>query len=410
MQLIPIATHSRALACVATLLASNLAGAATLTAATCARADVSAKLASAVPGDTIRVPAGTCNWSGDVSISGVQLVGAGNSTSGTIITAGKVNITKHSSQYTRLSGFRFSGTDQHISAGGSASAKPYVIDNNYVRSDVSGLAIQLRANGGLVHHNDFFAVNPTSNDIFNIPTDEDWSQAPSLGADDASGERNIYIEDNTFTNISETGPDGDMGARLVIRGNTYVDSSIVFHGGYPADSSPNGGTRHFEVYNNRFQRVSNNIGVNKWIWVRGATGVIANNVMDRADSPDGSSYPNKHELLLTVGCPSGYPVQYQVGQALRTPEAIPSRPLAIFGNSGAGTSDANFITIRGSETAGPSCASPSTYIQQGRDYVLGNTWGWRPYTYPHPLQSIQAGAASLPAGATLPAPGNLIVR
>lgn len=386
------------------------ASAATLSAPTCSRADVLAKLASASPGDTLLVPAGSCNWSGGISISGVQLVGAGSSTSGTVITAGMVNLTKHSSQYTRLSGFRFTGADQHISAGGSGSAKPYIIDRNYIRSDVSGPAIQLTANGGLVHHNEFFAVNPTSEDVFNIPTGEDWSQGPTIGADDTAGERNIYLEDNTFTNIAETGPDGDIGARIVIRGNTYVDSSIVFHGGYPTDSSPNGGTRHFEVYNNRFQRVSNSIPINKWIWVRGASGVIANNVIDRADSPDGFSYPNKKEILLTVGCPTGYPVQYQVGQSLRAPEASPSRPLAIFGNSGAGTSDANFISVQGSETAGPPCGSPNSYIQQGRDYVLSNAWGWRPYVYPHPLQNIQAGAGPAPTATALPAPGNLSVR
>ena len=382
--------------------------AATLTASSCSRADVSAAIASASAGDTVRVPAGNCSWSGGLSISGIQLVGAGSATSGTVITSGQVTLNKHGSQYTRLSGFRFSGTDSHIVAGGSAGGKPYIVDNNYVRSDVSGRAIQLTANGGLVHHNEFFASSWTNADVFNVPTGEDWSQGPTLGADDTTGERNIYLEDNTFTNITETAPDGDVGARLVIRRNTYVDSSIVFHGGYPTDSSPNGGTRHFEVYNNTFRRSANNVSINKWVWVRGSTGVIANNVMDRADSPDGSTYPNKVEILLTVGCPTGYPVQYQVGQSSRTPESSPSRPLAIFGNTGGGTSDSNFISIAGSSTAGPSCGNAGSYIQQGRDFVMSNTWGWRPYTYPHPLQSVQAGAPAAPQ--SLAPPSNLRVQ
>ena len=179
-------------------------------------------------------------------------------------------MTKHSNAITRLSGFRFTGTDAHINAGGSATAKPYIIDNNYIRSDVSGRAVHLSANGGLLHHNQFTAVNWTNQDVVNIQTGENWSQAPTFGTRDTSGERNIYFEDNTFTNIAETMPDGDVGSRLVIRHNTYVDSSIVIHGGYPTDSSPNGGTRHFEIYSNTFNRVSNSIPLNKWVWVRGS--------------------------------------------------------------------------------------------------------------------------------------------
>jgi hypothetical protein len=81
-----------------------------------------------------------------------------------------------------------------------------------------------------------------------------------------------------------------------------------------------------------------------------------------------------------------------VGQSTQTPQNPPSRPLLIFGNTGAGTGDANFVTVNSSDTAGGSCGSPNSYIQPGRDYVTSNTWGWRPYTYPHPLQNIGAGA------------------
>lgn len=400
----------RVIACTAGLLVTAHAGAASRTAASCSRTDVLASITASSPGDTVFVPAGSCSWSGGLSISGIQLVGAGSSTSGTVITAGTATLTKHTSQYTRISGFRFTGSDTHIATGGSASAKPYIIDRNYLGSDVSGRVIHLNANGGVVHHNEFKAVQWTLSDIFNIAV-EDWSQPPTIGTDDTTGERNIYLEDNIFTNVVETAPDGDSGARLVIRGNTYNDSSIVFHGGYPTDSSANGGIRHFEVYNNTFRRINNNTNLNKWVWVRGGTGVIANNVMDRADSPDGFTYPNKAEIKLTVGCPTPYPVQYQVGQVYMTPESRPSKPLAIFGNTGAGATDSNSLQIEGSTTAGPSCASPGSYIQLGRDYVLSNTWGWRPYAYPHPLQSVQAGAAAAPvSGATLPAPGGLTVQ
>ena len=50
---------------------------------------------------------------------------------------------------------------------------------------------------------------------------------------------------------------GEHYPRLVIRHNTYVDSSIVFHSGAPNDTSMNG-TRQYEIYNNTFSRVNIN--------------------------------------------------------------------------------------------------------------------------------------------------------
>ena len=377
---------------IALLLASGYlasAQAATINVPSCLLADVQAAVTRAAAGDTIQIAAGSCAWSGSISISGITLSGAGNSTAGTVITGGMVRLTKHSTRPTQLTGFRFTGTDQHFDVGGSPSGKPFIIANNYFRADVSSKLGTITTNGGLIHHNEFNAATPTNRDVFNIVTSENWSGAPTFGTQDSNGERNIYFEDNVFRGILETMPDGDAGSRLVIRYNRFIDSSIVFHGGQPTDSSPNGGTRQFEVYNNTFERVSNSAAINKWIWVRGSTGVIANNTMARAESPDGSSYPNKHEIFLTVGCPTGYPVQYQVGQSNVSPESPPSHPLAIFGNTGPGTSDSNFIDVDGSDTAGPSCATPNNYIQQGRDFVLSNSWGWTPYVYPHPLQSGQ---------------------
>jgi hypothetical protein len=342
------------------------------------------------------------------------LVGAGKSPSGTVITGGAVSVTKHATQYTRVSGFRFTGADRHVTVGGTPSSKPFVIDNNYFFTNGgngSNSMVGITVNGGLLHHNDFTAFSGTAADVFNIITAEDWSQAPTLGNADSTGERNIYFEDNVFTNILETGPDGDAGGRFVIRYNTYVDSSIVFHGGSPTDSSPRGGTRQFEVYNNTFDRVSNAFAINKWIWVRGSSGVIANNNMEPAESPDGFSYPNKSEIRLTLACPSGYPVQYQVGQSNQTPESSPSRPLLIFGNTGAGATDEDFVDVLSSNTAGGSCSSPNDYIKLNRDYFLTNRWGWTPYTYPHPLQNLTGSGAGSGSGSNLPsAPTNLRIE
>lgn len=375
-------------------------------AASCNSTDVQTAINSAVPGDTVIVPAGAaCNWSAGLSISGISLIGAGKSTSGTVITAGTVTMTKHATQLTRLSGFRFTGADVHVSVSGNASSRAYIIDTNYFYSNGTSTFVTLNANGGLLHHNDFFT--PVSSgpgaDIFAVHPNEDWSQATTFGTADrqgpSGGERNIYFENNTFTNILETAPDGDQGARLVIRYNTYTDSSIVFHAGGPLNDTSTYGTRQFEIYNNTFSRVSNTEPLNKWVWARGSSGVIANNVMDKADSPDGSSYGGKIEIRLGIGCSGlpSWPIQHQIGQTVE-PATPPVQPLLIFGNTGAGTTDSNFIVVNENGTGGSSnydCSSPGTYVQAGRDYMTSNTWGWTPFTYPHPLAGL--GTSSLPA-------------
>jgi hypothetical protein len=373
--------------------------AATINAASCSRADVASAISSASPGDIVHVPAGTCSWSGGLSISGIQLVGAGKSTSGTVITGGSVSMNKHSSQYTRVSGFRFTASGPHINVGGSASARMYIIDNNYFFTSGS-IFLGIGPNGGLLHHNEFFTPPSSSGgpDALPIHPNEDWSQATTFGMADTQGpqggERNIYFEDNTFTNILETAPDGDQGARLVIRYNTYVDSSIVFHSGSPNDTSIHG-TRQFEVYNNTFRRVTCNDNLNKWIWVRGGSGVIANNQMDEINT---SCFGSKVELRLGVGCPTSYPVPHQIGQTSASPQSPPPQPLLIFGNTGAGATG-SWISIAANNTGGggsTGCSNPSSYVQQNRDYFFNNAWGWTPYTYPHPLQNLSGGGGGNP--------------
>jgi hypothetical protein len=396
----------------------------TITAASCIISDVQAAINLAVLGGTVIVPAGTCNWTGiaGLSISGISLIGAGKSLSGTVITAGTVTMTKHASKLTRLSGFRFTGTDVHVTVNLGPSLRAYIIDNCYFFNGGAGNFLNLNSNGGLLHHNDFF-MNPSTSpgpDVFALHAGEpSWPQPTTFGNTDTQGpqggERNIYFEDNNFYNILETMPDGDVGARLVIRHNLYQDSSMVVHSAGPINDtgdSNSGGAQQLEVYSNTFKRVLNSNPIGKWIWMRGESGVIANNVMDRASSPDGTTYPNKDDIRLGVGCPGlpPYPIPRQIGQTTASStENPPSHPLLIFGNTGAATSDSNFITIIANNTGGGGhdCSSPGTYIQVNRDYYLDNNnrWAggtaWTAFTYPHPLAQ---GSSSGPPPA---APSNL---
>jgi hypothetical protein len=335
-----------------------------------------------------------------MAVNGITLQGAGKSTAGTVITSDNAfAITKHATQVSRVSGFRFTSGGQHGSVSGAASARAFVIDNCYFFSSGGGDVpfVRLSVNGGLLHHNDFF-MNPSTAggpDTFPIHAGETWSQATTMGTADtqgpSGGERNLYFEDNTFSNILETAPDGDVGVRLVLRHNHYIDSSIVFHSGGNGvvnDTSLDG-TRQFEIYNNTFSRVNaTGDNVNKWVWVRGGSGVIANNVMDIVETPEWS---NKMQILLSIGtCPS-YPVKYQIGQTNVPAQSPPPQPLLIFGNTGAGATHDDFIRISGENGGGMTCGNPNSFIQAGRDYMTSNTWGWAPFKYPHPLSDSTGG-------------------
>lgn len=363
----------------------------------CTQAAVQNAINATANGGTINVPAGTCSWSAGITINnGKKLIGAGKTTGGTVITSGAVTVTKSTVSNTRLSGFRF--TAANISVGGSSSAEPFIIDNNHIQGS-GGSIVSISVNGGLLYDNDFILSPSIGGNFFFIHAGEDWSQPHTIGTADTTGERNIYFEDNTFTGFQDGAPDGDEGGRIVIRYNTLFDSSLVVHSGQPADTSEDG-HRHVEIYNNTFDRVSNTVNFNKWIWIRGGTGVIANNVMERADSPDGSSYTGKAEIQLGINCSGNppWPLDHQVGQIDLPADSTPSHPLLIFGNTGAGATDSNFIGLTESG-GGVGCSNPGFYIQQNRDYYRTNQWSWTPYPYPHPLQG------GGPADTTPPIPG-----
>lgn len=371
---------------------------------TASRTDVLATIALCSPGDRVIVPADASeSWSGgDITISGISLVGPGKGAgSPTVITAGRVVLTKHATHTTKLEGFRFTGNSHHFAVGGNLTAKPFIVKDCYFFNAGATMA-SMTTNGGLVKDCEFDTSTPHSADVFAINlggtgTDgqTSWEADQTMGTADTNGETNTYFEDCTWDGFLEVSMDVDNGARVVVRHCTFTDSSIVVHGGGSGssgnDTSSYGG-KHLEVYNCTFVRVSNAVAINKWVWWRGGGGVFANNTVAEASSPDGSSFPNKPELRFTVGCPGAYPLSYQVGQTILPAENGPVKPLAVFGNTGAGAGSGNFITI--GENPNNSCGTPSNYIQASRDYVTTNSWSWTAYEYPHPLDSESSSGAS----------------
>lgn len=359
-------------------------------------------------GNNIICPSGTVDWSGgDLTLSGCSLTGPGAGAGSPLnITGGRIVIDKHATQITRLIGMRFTTDGHHIAIGGNPANQPYVVGDCYLFNNGSVMA-SMTTNGGLWYEVTFDAPTAHQADTFAINLggvgtegEDSWQAATTFGMDDSTGYVNNYFEDCVWNGFTEVALDNDNGARTVVRYSILNDSSFVQHGGGNGaggqDTSAYGG-RQLEIYNCTFNRVTDSVSMNKWVWMRGSSGVFANNAVDNNDTPD---YPDKNNLRFSVGCPAnpGYPMAYQFGQTTQTPDATPNQSYLIFGNTGTATTAPTWIVISGDSGGGITCSVPSTYIQSGRDYQTSNTWGWVPYTYPHPLRnSSPAGAGTLNA-------------
>jgi hypothetical protein len=357
-------------------------------------AEVDAAITSASPGDTVIVPpdATPRDWSPGISFSGITLQGPGrNAASGVTITDGTVTITKHATEYTRLIGFKFTKSSgaagSLLNAIGGPALKAYICESNHFNASYSH-ALKLK-NGGVFAECSFAAATPFMGTGITVEADNQttsWSDFPTIGALDPTGESNVYFEDCYYTNILQSISDTDEGGRSVIRHSIIQDSSIIAHGGGSADGGNDTsltGNKHTEIYKNTFVRQLASANLNEWVQIRGGGCVIISNVIPSNTSGD---FPNKLELELSVGCDEGaYPRPYQVGQTTYPPtDATPDFPVLIFGNTGDGTDDPNFLVI--SENPNNSCADPDAFITLDRDYFLSNQWSWVPYTYPHPLR------------------------
>jgi hypothetical protein len=440
---------------------------ATWPAASTSSADVMAAIALASAGDTVTIPAGSSSWAAlsvtlnkAITLQGVSTPPAapqGSGTSSTIIdvsgTPGNsssnvtFNITKQAGGLTHIKGIKFIATDnsgeQHpINIdGGWLTARPVIFENcEFVCSGAA--MIDSHVAGGVIFSNitytgewnDFFL---TIKDLYTDAVTYSWHTADSMGMNDTTGEKNIYIENSRFNGGANGVVDADDNCRIVDRSNLYVRSGGFNSHGW--DTSPYG-CRHFEIYNNTYtfpiDPANSNAGtfqkpyrdggsysnnVNFYMWLRGGTGVIFNNDFANLFSVWGQ----KFMLSATIrgiedniggsnspfpgGCGTvAYPCPHQLGQN-NNGSADFTDPIYVWGNTGT-LWHPTYPSIWGSSsfgTWGNQCGLPdyNVFWQSGRDYVLsggdgkGATGkaGYTSYTFPHPLVAA-AGTPDLPPG------------
>ena len=362
--------------------------AATINATSCDSSAVQSAISNAQAGDIVSVPAGNCSWSSFTIPGGIHVRGAGIGVTNVTVN-GTVTVNKHSSWSVELSGFSF-----YKSGGGNAARmfrvtgpwqhEPPLIHDNEFTVDAAAI-FRYETNGGVIFNNVFRGAWDDSAFQHKIDNDtQSWSTADTMGARDADGKRNVYVENNVFEGMANQATDFDDAARVVFRYNTLNNASFNSHG---LATSPIG-VRHFEVYNNDFNYLDDQVNQNWHIWIRGGTGVIFDNDVEDII---GTQWGNKMELHLSVraavdggvnGCCRSWACDHQIGQNHDGNSQFLDA-LRIWNNTGT-------LAYGLSDNWSNSCGNNmSDFLQHGRDFVVtaDAKTGYAPYTYPHPLRA-----------------------
>jgi len=400
--------------------------------------DVQAAISAASAGSTVLIPAGTFSWSSPVTVStDISLQGAGLSSTTVACSGdnGLLIISNPTPFACTVSGITFNGSNAsgNDQTGIVINTPPLLHDCNFNSNGGYLDLIRFQVNGGVVWNWTFYDNDQNEEAIsFKNPIggsdgqSVSWTSNDTMGMADTTGTANTYVENCTFNEMQLQAMDFDDNSRVVVRYCTFNNSGCTSHG---LDTSPYG-TRQWEFYNNTFifstsgTSMAGNafpLNLNWWLFLRGGTGVIFNNLM-----PDISSeqWGNKGSITFTVfniqrestyiPCQNTWQAIHQVGQGYSSSVTTPmtgtttylglfSDPVYVWGNTG-GT---NYNTLQLSDFGTDECGNgltTSEFIQLNRDVYLGTAKpGYVPYTYPHPLRT---GASPAPTPA---APQNLRV-
>ncbi len=417
------------LAVSAVLLSASPAVAGTLTAANCSAGATQAAINAAADGDTVAVPAGTCNWASTTvaipSTKTLVLNGAGVDVTTVTSTPGTPAIQLGDSAVgsrSRVTGFTLKGGYVVVDGDG------WRVDHLKIISATTGslaegvFAFGLRPgtpNGptGLIDHVTFSDTRVLVYGFPDIPVKSATLSVSPLGLGDANA---VYVEDSTFLFHGQPNViDCNYGGRYVFRHNTVSNSGIDAH----SIQGWNRGCRRWEIYSNTVQLVSGAYFTP--MFIRGGTGVIFNNTITGSWSEAFISFDNVRSFEsrgewfpVTTTTPgscngasawdgnqasNGWPCRDQIGRGgdnaswtgTNPYPAQSSVPAYIWNNTMNGAT----ATVRIRNDSG-------AWIQPNRDYFqnVGPKPGYTPHPYPHPL--AQRTTTVTPP----PPPTNLTVR
>jgi hypothetical protein len=311
-----------------------------------AQLDVMAAIAKAVPGDTVKLPAGTFVWgTRQTSVyipPGVTLAGAGPAKttiriamdapqwgSGTITLSGAAMV--RDLAVTQRGG----GATTAFSANGKNGWR---ITNVVYNSSPSAGYFVYAGSYGLIDNCVINGGSGSDEWIFTRGPADSWQTPNSFGTADA-----VYVEDCTFNVAGYT--DFNSNARGVVRFCTITGPiKIDAHG--LASNTPARGVRQMEVYGNHWTGAG---GYWEAFDLRGGTGMVFDNTCDNgvgAVAPfqnprllleeygTGALWPNFGNVFQT---PANYPIPDQIGVG-QDPRVAGSAPYYLWNNVQAGAS------------------------------------------------------------------------
>ncbi len=333
-------------------------------AANCSFDAVQAAVATARPGKTVAIPAGSCDWGGNQLAlrAGIGLRGAGRDMTILRRTAAvppNTYLVRYDCRHggkamfsdMTLVGANLPGSDER-GLGLTNGCVDFVVANaKFTRFVFAGIEVRGAARQrGVIYGNQF--VDNYNSTVHNLGYgvvvfgDGSWP-ALELGSENA-----VFVEDNYFFG-NRHHIASNNGSRYVFRRNIGIANDLTkdfpqvdAHG----LSSALRGSRSWEIYGNRFSAklsAGRNLAA---IGMRGGDGVIYNNV-----------YSDKiaHPVLLSLeGAPCG-------SQSVK---------------------DQIQIAHIAENDAGAVFSKCPDAIKLNREYFLGRREGYKPYFYPHPLR------------------------
>lgn len=213
----------------------------------CSNTAIQAAIDAAKDGDVIAVDAGSCTWTGSVTMpntKGLKLIGAGSSATIINVNGNALNLqTSKNRKMIRVSGFTFRKNNAAKNLTINGDATNWRIDHNVFDDDgvYGSYTIYLDSNNGntgsftygVIDSNRFINRNYATSIFIEWPLFTDavngdwiWSQPAQRGTAQA-----VYIEDNEFSGNGQYSQvvDGRWGMKYVLRYNTIHNPWISTH-------------------------------------------------------------------------------------------------------------------------------------------------------------------------------------
>jgi hypothetical protein len=334
----------------------------TISARSCALADVQTAVSDAISGDIIVLPKGKASWSSSLKIATKNLTLQGNGIGSTIISGGSksISLTGESANGLRITDIEFQAGSQLIFAAGSGTPRQSVKNLRVDHCKFVNCYIAIETTGGCTGVFDHCEYVDSYGARLYGSNDANARPPYQLGTSDA-----VFFEDNNIKVTPNGNPPhfiaSNSHSKYVIRHNTFDYQKSLWNivDAHGACEVKGRGSATWEIYDNTFKLIPT---LDQVINLRGGQGVVFNNTFT-------GDYKPRHPIAVT-----DYAVC--IGNCTQSCTVYPCVDMinhAYFWNNNIKTTPVNPID---------NC---SGYIKLDRDYRIVPMPGYTPYAYPHPL-------------------------